>query len=400
MRKRSILMATDLKVWSLSKGSGAPSFYKTLELYNQKGHDVYLYTTESENPVPELTNVKFVRLVKLSNWSIPKLSNLKRIVNYFLYQFIFLFIFVKNNHKPSLLYGYEIEFVPALKLLSWLSRVPLVTRFQGTILHPLLNSNFWRLRLFPHYMSIKLRPNLTIMTNDGTKGDEVLSQIRGNDGGEILFLFNGVDRRNYDLTNVSDGVKAISQAKTGFDFISVSRLEKWKRVDRSIEVFKQVHKAIPTSRLLIVGDGYCFGELARQVKDAGLSGCVNFLGSVNRDEVDFLMTEADVFLSHYELSNVGNPLWEALCRKCLVVTINNGDTGKVIEDMVNGIMSSESSYLDNSRKVIQVIQKGQTSSIVERGHETYARMTISWSERMEQEYSRVAHLIQNANHDR
>ena len=395
MKKCSFLMATNLNVWSLSKGSGAPSFFKTLELYNQKGHKVYLYSTEPENPVSELINVKFVRLPKLSNCSVPKISNLIRIVNYFLNQVIFLYFVARNNHKADLLYAYEIEFVPAMKLLSWFRKIPLVTRFQGTILHPLLKSRFWRIRFFPHYMSLKLRSNLTIMTNDGTKGDVVLSQIRGANQGEQLFLFNGADRRTFDLTNVSDRIKSIAQRKRDYDFISVSRLEKWKRVDRSIEVFKRVHKVIQNSRLLIVGDGNCLEELSLKIEKEGLSSCVSFIGSINRDEADFLMANSDVFLSHYELSNVGNPLWEALCRECLVVTIKNGDTGEVIEDGLNGIISEELNYLDNSRKIIEVIQNKQINSIQKRGCETYSKLTVSWDERMEQEYSRVAQLLRN-----
>jgi len=44
MTNKTILIATNLDVWSIKKGVGAPSFYKTLELYNKK-FKVYLYTT-------------------------------------------------------------------------------------------------------------------------------------------------------------------------------------------------------------------------------------------------------------------------------------------------------------------------------------------------------------------
>lgn len=396
MKKPTILMATNLNVWSLAKGSGAPSFYKTLELYNQRGHEVYLYSTESENPVSELRNVKFVRLPRLSNWKIRKIANAKRIFNYFLYQLIFLFVFAKNKHKLDLLYAYEIEFVPVLKFVSWLSKIPLVTRFQGTILHPLMQTRYWRLRCFPHYLSLKIRSNLTIMTNDGTKGDAVLAEIRGDDCGEVLFVFNGASRDSSDINQVSERVKSIAQSKNGYDFISVSRLEKWKRVDRTIDVFKRVHDVFPGSRLLIVGDGNCLDELTRRTNSEGLANAVIFTGSINRDEVDYLLANSDVFLSHYELSNVGNPLWEALRRKCLVVTINNGDTGEVIKDGVNGILSEEGNYLDNARKLIEAAQNDKISSLQEEGYASYASLTVSWDERMEQEYTHVAPMMKNS----
>jgi glycosyltransferase involved in cell wall biosynthesis len=391
--KPTILMATNLNVWSLAKGSGAPSFYKTLELYNQKGHTVYLYTTEQENPVSELQNVKFIRLPKLATWNVRRLSNAKCIFNYLLNQIIFLYVYAQNSHKTDLLYAYEIEFVPVLKLLSLLKNVPLVSRFQGTILHPLMRLKYWQLKFFPHYFSLKIRADTTIMTNDGTKGDAVLSNIRGASCDDVLFLFNGTRRDTYDLSKVSERVKSITQAKNGYDCISVSRLERWKKVDRTIDVFKRFHEELPNSRLLIVGDGSCLDELSRQVSKEGLSEVVIFLGSINQEEVDYILANSDIFLSHYELSNVGNPLWEALRRKCLVVTIDNGDTGKVIEDGVNGILSKESDYFENAQKIIVAINNGKIDALREIGHETYEKLTVSWDQRMEQEYECVAQLF-------
>lgn len=393
----SILVAADLNVWSLTKGSGAPSFYKTLELYSTKGNVVYLYTTESVNPVPELRNVKYFRLPKLSSWNTPGLSNAKRLFNYFIYQFILLYAVAISHHKFQLLYAYEVEFVPALKLLSFLRRTPLVTRFQGTILHPLMKSKYWRLRFYPHYLSLKIRSNLTIMTNDGTKGDVVLSEVRSGSSSNILFLFNGTSRGSFDINNVSDRVKEIAHQKNDkYYFITVSRLVGWKRVDRSIEVFQLVHKVLPNSRLLIVGEGNCFDQLSQHIARERLSDAVVFLGAINREEVDFLMANSDIFLSHYELSNVGNPLWEALRRRCLVATLNNGDTGSVVDDGVNGIISEEICYLDNASKILEVIRNGKVDSIRGAGYETYMRLTVSWDQRMEHEYKHVTQMLESS----
>ncbi|ACD95216.1 glycosyltransferase family 4 protein [Trichlorobacter lovleyi] len=396
MKNSSILIATNLNVWSLSKSSGAPSFFKTLELYNKKKHNIYLYSTEAINPVPELNNVVFIKLPKLSSWNKPILSNIKRILNYILNQFIFLYTFIRSKHEIDLLYAYEIEFVPALKLISYFKKIQLITRFQGTILYPHMDSALWQLRFFPHYLSLKIKSHLTIMTNDGTKGDLVLSTLRAKDKSNIIFLMNGVDKHIINRANVSVNIINIVGSRLKYNFITVSRLEKWKRVDRSIEVFRQVHQELPESRLLIVGDGPLSAHLLSIVKKSGIHDSVTFLGSVNRDEVNYLMANSDIFLSHYDLSNLGNPLLEAMYNKCLVVTINNGDTNMVIKDGINGIMSDQFNYLDNAKKILNVINCKLKDKIVNNSYDTFSNLVLTWDERMELEYSSVIEIIKSA----
>lgn len=390
----TIVMATNLKVWSMAKGSGAPSFFKTLELYHLKGHKVILFTTEVTNPVPELFNVEYVRLPVLRSWNIRRLSSVKRILNYVLHQFIMVYFFYRHRPKVDLLYAYEIEFVPAMKIISLIQNLPLVTRFQGTILYPVMHSAFWRLRFFSHFFSLRIPSALTIMTNDGTKGDLVLSNIRKiYQPDKILFLYNGTSLHSFNIEKVSERIKRISETKEGIDFISVSRLERWKRVDRSLEVFKLVAEFLPGSRFIVVGDGNSSNDLIQLVEKYELGEKVLFTGSINSDEVDFLLNISDIFLSHYELSNVGNPLWEALRRKCLVVTLNNGDTGDIIRDCVNGVISKEESYLDNAAKIAEIYKSGRLAMVQQNGYDTYMRLSTSWEQRMEGEYAKVSMLL-------
>jgi len=97
-----------------------------------------------------------------------------------------------------------------------------------------------------------------------------------------------------------------------FNFISVSRLQKWKRVDRSIEVFERFQNVYKNSRYIIVGEGATKKELETYVGSRGLQNSIVFTGGIDALEVNYLMSQSDIFLSHYALSNVGNPLWEAI----------------------------------------------------------------------------------------
>jgi L-malate glycosyltransferase len=391
---KTILFATDLNVWSMKKGVGAPSFYKTLELYNNKGFQIYLYTTEKNCDISELKNIKIISIPKLKAANIKYIYSINRTLNYFLHQFIFLYYYFKNKHfkNVDLLYGYEIEFIPILHVLSKLFKIPYVSRFQGTILHPLMNRKLWKLRYLPHYLSIKLKSNLTIMTDDGTKGDVVIEKLRG-DLDKTLFLKNGVDFKKYNILNVSSSIQELVNEMSQFknNFISVSRLQKWKRVDRSLDVYNQYNQYDNSSRFVIVGDGEVRIDLEKYVLDKSMQDII-FTGGINADEVNYLLSYSNIFLSHYELSNVGNPLWEAINNQCLIVTIDNGDTGKIIQDNFNGIISDEKDYTNNVHKLIE-LNKNKFEEIIQNATKTLKENVQSWDERMEIEYLEVMNEI-------
>ncbi len=393
MNKKNILMATNLNIWSIKKGVGAPSFYKTLELYNNKNFNIYLYTTEKDLDISELKNINIIELPKLKTFNIKYIRFFNRIVNYFLYQIMFLLYFiVKQKEKVDLFYGYEIEFIPSLHLLSKILKKPFVSRFQGTILHPLIKTKFWKIRFFPHFFSIKQNSDLTIMTDDGTKGREVIEVIRGNTN-KLLFIKNGVDFTNVDENKIIKEINDISNNMINyeFNFISVSRLQSWKRVDRSIDVFKEFHKKYKNSRFVIVGEGDTKQYLEQYIKDNKLDNSVIFTGGVDALQVNYLLSKSDIFLSHYQLSNVGNPLWEAIHNKCLVVTINNGDTGTIIKDNYNGIISDENKYLDNANKLIK-LSDSKFKQLIANSQKTLNEHIVSWDMRMDTEYKQVVNL--------
>nr|WP_068893318.1 glycosyltransferase [Pedobacter panaciterrae] len=269
---------------------------------------------------------------------------------------------------------------------------PLISRFQGTILYPQMKKKNWKLLYFPHFFSFKIKSELTIMTDDGTKGKAVLESIRKNDR-DILFLKNGIDFSTYNEHKLSDRVLKISSAITDYNFITVSRLQKWKRVDRSIEVFHKFHKRYPSSRLIIVGVGEQMEHLLSLVDRLGIESAVLFVGAVNRDEVNYLMSKSNIFLSHYELSNVGNPLWEAFKNRCLVVTLSNGDTESIVKGGINGVISKESEYLNNASILMDIIENGKFDQIRDNGQKELSKFVLSWEERMDLEFKHVQRLL-------
>ena len=107
--------------------------------------------------------------------------------------------------------------------------------------------------------------------------------------------------------------------------LTVSRLVDWKKVDRSIRALSKI-KDKEKYFLLIVGEGDERKNLESLIKELNLEDSVRLVGAVRNEDVYKYMTIADIFLSFYDLSNVGNPLLEALSLGKPIITYNVGDT--------------------------------------------------------------------------
>lgn len=391
-----ICFITNLPVWSLGKGKGAPSFYNTLQLFNDRGDIVTLLTTENGLDLSELDNVKIVYLAHRKLLKSRLLSGLLRLLHkYFLYiryQVDGVRALNKHASEADIIYAYEIGFVPAVKIFCQKNKKKWVSRFQGTILTDLVQPSglMRKIRLycqfFDHIAALKILAPLTIMTDDGTKGDQVLQFLRRTSlCARVDFFKNGVD--SPDL-NVGD-LKPYEQAHNTNDivFSSVSRVQRWKRLDRSVEIFEVFTRTHPQSHYYIVGEGSELGCIKELVASKKLEDKITFLGSLEKSQVYKLLTDSKYFLSSYELSNLGNPLFEAIFCSAIVATLDNGSTSEMIEDQVTGLLSAEGKYIDNAEKLVALeSDQALQQAINTQAQRAFSRIMDSWDQRMDKEY--------------
>lgn len=135
----------------------------------------------------------------------------------------------------------------------------------------------------------------------------------------------------------------------------------------------------------------CLDYLAHEMEVAPY---VRFEGAVLHDQVTKYLDVVNIFLSFYNLSNVGNPLLEAMMAGKCIITLNNGDTGYFIQNGYNGVLLK---YKDLP-KLLQVIREllkdekrrnylGVNARKFAEGH------FWSWEERIKAEIKEVASLI-------
>ncbi len=246
--------------------------------------------------------------------------------------------------------------------------------------------------------ALYLRSNLKIITDDGTLGDRALAWTRPSSLDTLRFYVNGTDRDPVDQASLLDLRKSLS-GDDAFVAVCITRLVSTKRVDRCIRVAAAaVHQfSMCRFRLVIVGDGperLRFEELAL---DLDLAENVVFVGAVDNSEVKNYLAMADVFLSMYDVSNVGNPLLEAIRATKVIFTLNNGDTSSWIEHGVNGFIYD----------VDESVEERIALDLAALAHDSVLRETIeenvrvtelerlwTWDERLHAEFSEVEKLVE------
>jgi len=358
----NILLICALDVWSLDQGKGAPTLERTLGAYGAAGHRVdaiipdiganHFYRRrgargESPEARPDIPNVRFhtFHMPSLRDLPLPSLPSPFAAADQKL-RFALVFPWLAAKRAEALLndasitydaiYAYEVHAVLAARLLRRRGfRLPLITRFQGTVMYPALKDTLLYARRYEEALALKTRANLIIMTDDGTQGDEVLARLNPSSRPRVKFWRNGLDLHRLRPPTANqrrDARTTLGIPDDAFVMLTASRLAAWKRVDRAIRALPKVRSWTPSALLLIVGDGEERGRLEALARELGVLGAVRFAGAVPQTDVVRYMHAADVFLAVADLSNVGNPLLEAMACGACIVAVDAGDTRDLIAD--------------------------------------------------------------------
>ncbi len=400
--KKNIIVISHLDVWSMGKNKGAQSLWLTLKGYADANFNTFFITSARREEVQE---VQYPRLT-IKRFNVSYIQNFFKFKKVgFFFKFVFWIYFqikaflisskVIRNKESFIFYGYEIYGVPVAKILSFINKRPLISRFQGTILMPLTKKKFWRIKYWQHVLAMKIHSDLIIMTNDGTQGDQILQMVNSSNI-NIEFLTNGVEAdsriNDLDLDSIKEKFAINKEHRI---LLTVSRLVNWKRLDRIINSLPFMLEENKNITLIIVGDGREKENLIDLVKKLQLDDNVKFVGSVPHDELYELYGIADIFISLYDLSNVGNPLLEALSYGMCVVTLNNGDTGKFIQNGENGILLGLNEISNLPVILISLLNDNAKISSLGKSAKLSAHRNLwSWDQRIEYEIRKVNQVIE------
>lgn len=397
----AILIISALDLWSLGDEKGAPSLSRTVTGYLERGFQVHFITGSQRAPGAGIAHPQLG--VSRLDVAILKRFFGRRVIGrfaktvwwiWFQAASFLLALAIRRRHGGvDVVYGYEIAGVPVAKALSMLWRIPCVSRFQGTTLSDWLKRSRWPIRLWDHILALRIRADLVIMTNDGTRGDRVLERL-GVDPSRVRFWMNGVDADLLErVPDRNESRRALGIPDVPM-LLTVSRLVPWKRVERCIEAMPRVLESVPGALLVIVGDGNARSDLEALANRLGLREGVRFTGAIAHSDVPAYYAAADLFVSTYDLSNVGNPLLEALASGTCCVALATGDTERVVADGQTGVLVQPDRLSELPMTLVDLLENPVKRERLGKNARRFARASFwSWEERIGREVDEVERLI-------
>ena len=169
---------------------------------------------------------------------------------------------------------------------------------------------------------------------------------------EIQVIHNFVDVHRYNKKAVAAFRQVIAPNNEKI-IIHASNFRKIKRIDHVMEIFKNIHSALP-AKLLMVGDGPerpLAEDLTRQY---GLDGDVRFLGK--QEQMEELLAVSDVFLLPSEYESFGLAALEAMAASTVVISTDAGGLGEINIDGVTGYTAPVGDVAKMSKNAIELLQ--------------------------------------------
>jgi len=285
-------------------------FLEGVELQKDSGTPTLKYFLEALSKEVTTTIVSPTRTPRKLNW------------------FRWVRSFRKDVYDVDLVYGAGCASSYIAANLGRKFGIPSVGRLYGTYLYPHLNNPIQLTIKFEETLAFKAGCTKYIITNDGTRGDQVADHF-GIPKEDLYFLRNGIDIP--DVPWKPNEVPII---------ISLARLEKWKRVDRVIKAFSKC--LYLNAKLWIVGGGPEFSNLLG-LSDYDIHNKISFADQIPRINALRMLTRADIFISTNDYSNVSNSLLQAMeMGKCCIV-LRSGD--EIIEHGVTGLVAEREEEL-------------------------------------------------------
>lgn len=113
---------------------------------------------------------------------------------------------------------------------------------------------------------------------------------------KFYIIPNGIEVNRYRYNKVIARTlkHSLSIPETDIVLGCVARLEKQKNYYYTIQLFKEINRSIPNTKLLIIGNGSLEKDLKRRCNDIGIADSVIFLGEVS--DVESYLSTMDIFI--------------------------------------------------------------------------------------------------------
>ena len=292
-----------------------------------------------------------------------------------------------KKKKYDLIYGFS-TFSTVAHFLGKKFNIKSTGRILGTILtKDFANKNYFKIytRYIFDVLAMKYPCDCVITTMDGSGYDKVFPHFNKNM--KIHLLANGMEEKMRSRLLSIENVKKIAREEL-IRLCYVARLEEYKRVDRGLNLVKELidEHGLTNIRFTILGAGSKEHSLKELSNQLGLTEYVEFLPAVAHEELPNFLATQHAGMFFYQGGSIGNILWETGMSGRLVLTIDNGDTGVVFKDGQNCLIAGEDAEFLSimANKFVGILDK-DISEITASARNTVAGYVGTWEDRFGRE---------------
>lgn len=362
--------------------AGSPAPLKIIEFMPSGFDETHVFIYRSAQAVPRQKE----KLEKKYNIHIHYVSE-NRIIGAIQQVYFYFRLFLKKRGESFYCYGMGYNSI-ASYFSARITRQKSILRLFGTFLYEyvsLKKKSVWtEPKRCIELISLKLKHDKVVITDDGTGGSEVLNALSIPEHKKMV-CYNGLDIYEYTEVDVFNNFVNGSENI----FVSVSRLAKWKRIDLVLNFFAKIidSNVLVEPKLVIVGFGQDLDTYVELAKSLEISDYVLFTGGLKTGEVNSVLAKSKYFISFYEAGNVGNTLLEAMRLGCIPIVRNTGLTAKTIVNGHNGfcLPGSEVELLKAANATIKAIVERDKIEMLQNVKQFSDININTWKERINKE---------------
>ncbi len=171
---------------------------------------------------------------------------------------------------------------------------------------------------------------------------------------EPVVYYNGYDSNEMPTKINSELYYYIEKLKREKIIIAiVGRLEIDKRIDKAINIFKNIISKNEKVHLVIFGNGKLETDLKNIAKDLNLTKYIDFLGYIEGFNNYYSLFDIVLFTSDWE----GMPLtmWEAMAHKVPVLAPDVGGFKEILEENNCGLLYEPTNMKEAEKKLLKLI---------------------------------------------
>ena len=177
---------------------------------------------------------------------------------------------------------------------------------------------------------------------------------------KICYLPSAFDKKKFPISPLN--------SKT---LLFVGNIEPRKGLIYGLKAFKRIKNRFPEFKLHIVGkyeehDRY-YRSLKKFIAINGLMESVVFEGRVSDERLEHLYSNADLFLFPSLLEGYGWVMMEAMGHGVPVVAFDNSAMPYTVKNGINGLLITNKSYKEMSRKVIELLFDKSMMLLLQKG---------------------------------